>query len=195
MTDTLPQQVINGAISHMNDDHKHNLLDYAKRLAGCDWAEEVEMTAIDGLGFDMLVTGNGREEIKRLTFPHPVSDAKGLRMALVEMAQGDVDGDGDDDEEADGIQQTANAHVATDKGSRYMKALCNHFDRKATAGYTETAGHITFAFGKADIEVVDKGLHILVSAENSELLERTKSVIGSHLIRFGQKDELVVHWK
>ena len=86
-TKELPPQVIAGAIEHMNADHQHNLLDYARVLAGCDWAETAEMSALDANGFELRVRGNSREETHRLEFPEPVSDAKSLRMTMVALAQ------------------------------------------------------------------------------------------------------------
>ena len=187
ITEVLPKDVINGAITHMNEDHQHNLLDYAQRYGKCNWAQSAEMTALDGGGFDLMIVGEGREEIKRIPFPKPVSSGAELRETLVQMAM-EASGSGSS------IATAASAVVATQKGSRYMKALCNHFDRKAEATYSDTTGHVKFAFGEADFEVNDSAIHIEVRAESGEMLERTKYVVGDHLVRFGQKDELEVEW-
>lgn len=75
------------AIRHMNADHAHNLLDYARVLAGQTWAEEAEMTALDKTGFDLVVRGAGRIQKVRLPFEPPLTHTNQLRPALVALAQ------------------------------------------------------------------------------------------------------------
>ena len=187
ITELLPEDVVIGAITHMNQDHRHNLLDYAQKFGKCDWAQSAEMTALDGGGFDLMVVGEEREEIKRIPFPNPVTNGQELREMLINMAMEAGASETDDVTQASAI-------VATEKGSRYMKALCNHFDRKADASYNDTTGHVKFAFGEADFQVTDSAIQIEVRAESGAMLERTKHVVGDHLVRFGQKDELTVEW-
>jgi len=88
----------------------------------------------------------------------------------------------------------AQAIVETKKSSRYMKALCNHFDRKATASYDNDVGSITLSSGKCALIALPERLQINVVAKNEDNLEQIKRVIATHLVRFGQKDELSVHW-
>lgn len=76
-----------GAIRHMNEDHSHNLLDYARVLAGLPWAEEAEMTDLDQFGFDLVVRGGGRIHHVRLPFEPPLTSADQLRPALIVLAQ------------------------------------------------------------------------------------------------------------
>ncbi len=63
----LPATLVAQAIQHMNEDHAHNLLDYAHNLAGITWAEDVEMTTLDPRGFDLVVRGAGA--CRRCTSP------------------------------------------------------------------------------------------------------------------------------
>ena len=88
----------------------------------------------------------------------------------------------------------AKAEVTTLKASRYMKALCNHFDRKAKASYDDVDGQIEFSFGNCNLKAADDLLFVTATAHNSDQLERTKQVVASHLVKFGQKDELHVEW-
>jgi len=83
----LPAALVARAIQHMNEDHAHNLLDYAHNLAGITWAEEVEMTALDYTGFDLVVRGGGRLQPVRIPFDPPLTAAEQLRPALVALAQ------------------------------------------------------------------------------------------------------------
>jgi len=82
----LPRSTVEGAIRHMNEDHAHNLLDYARGLAGLSWAEEVEMTGLDAAGFDLTVRGAGRIQHVRIPFDPPLTQADQLRPALVDLA-------------------------------------------------------------------------------------------------------------
>ncbi|MEM7125935.1 MAG: DUF2470 domain-containing protein [Chloroflexota bacterium] len=82
----LPDDVIERAIEHMNEDHAHNLLDYAQVLADLSWAEGVEMSELDFEGFELIVHGEGRVQQVRIDFDKPLTDASELRPALVELA-------------------------------------------------------------------------------------------------------------
>lgn len=94
----------------------------------------------------------------------------------------------------DGIQRVATAHVETAKASRYLKALCNHFDRKAVATYDDENGCVQFPFGHCDLHAKEDALLITITADSETRFNRTKYVVADHLIRFGSKEELHVIW-
>ena len=49
--------------------------------------------------------------------------------------------------------------------------------------------------GTCELDATQPGvLNMRVSAEDAAALERTQQVIGSHLERFGRRDELSVSW-
>ena len=75
------------AMEHMNEDHKDNLLDYAKAFLKLDWAEDVEMLNLDRYGFDLNVLGQGQLAQKRLSFAKTLEDAKELRPIMVSLAE------------------------------------------------------------------------------------------------------------
>lgn len=183
----LSEEIVAGAIEHMNRDHQNSLLACARRLVGLPWARTATLMALDARGFDLLVgDGNGRQETHRIQFPQLVADAAALRMAFMQLA--------DQADPADGIQRIATAHVATPKASRYLKALCNHFDRKANAHYDDTSGQIQFPFGECTLEVIDDALLIQVVSESETMFTRVKHVVADHLVRFAVKEELTVNW-
>lgn len=93
-----------------------------------------------------------------------------------------------------GAAHAATARVETAKASRYLKALCNHFNRKVSAAYTDDHGQVRFPFGECTMQVAGGYLELRVSAESEEMLARTRHVVGDHLVRFGSKEELVVDW-
>lgn len=70
-----------GAIAHMNADHRDAVALYATRLAGepaADW----RVSGIDPEGIDLLAG----DRSARVSFPHRVSDSVALRQTLVALA-------------------------------------------------------------------------------------------------------------
>ena len=86
------------------------------------------------------------------------------------------------------------AEVATDKPVAYMRQLCKHFGHKLDASFGEDSGYIQFDFGRCDLHASDGTLKLEVTASDAESHERMERVIGSHLERFGRRDELSVSW-
>jgi hypothetical protein len=89
---------------------------------------------------------------------------------------------------------TARADVATDTPERYAKQLVSHLSRKTeftTEGATSTA---PIAGGTGVIEIGDGVLTLLAEAPDGETLARVQDVLGRHLERFGQRNELTVVW-
>ncbi|MBV9605873.1 MAG: DUF2218 domain-containing protein [Solirubrobacterales bacterium] len=84
--------------------------------------------------------------------------------------------------------------MATDKPVAYMRQLCKHFGHKVDASFGEDSGYIQFEFGRCDLHASERTLSLEVSAANAESHERMEQVIGSHLERFGRRDELSVAW-
>jgi uncharacterized protein len=91
-------------------------------------------------------------------------------------------------------QIKSRAEVATDKPVPYMRQLCKHFGHKVDASFGEDSGYIQFEFGRCELRTSEGLLSLEVSAADAESLERMERVIGSHLERFGRRDELTVAW-
>ncbi|CAM3419492.1 DUF2218 domain-containing protein [Stackebrandtia soli] len=89
---------------------------------------------------------------------------------------------------------TSVASVATDRGGRYIKQLCSHFNQKADSTFDEKTGHTVFAFGEARMTAESETLELQVSAESEELLGRVEYVVADHLERFAKRDQLTVTW-
>jgi len=89
---------------------------------------------------------------------------------------------------------TAHSTVETEKASRYLKALCNHFDRKVTATYDDNHGDVQFGFGSCQMDADAQTLSIHVQADNDENFARVKFVVADHLERFSGDDALKVEW-
>jgi uncharacterized protein len=89
----------------------------------------------------------------------------------------------------------ARADVPTDAPARYAKQLVSHLGRRvawATEGEVSTA---EIAGGIGVVEVGDGVLHLRAQAADTDTLERVQDVLGRHLERFGQRNELVVTWQ
>ena len=89
---------------------------------------------------------------------------------------------------------TARADVPTDAPARYAKQLVSHLGRKVeftVEGETSTA---VIAGGTGVIEVGDGVITLRAEAPDAETLDRVQDVLGRHLERFGQRNELTVVW-
>ena len=87
------------------------------------------------------------------------------------------------------------AEVATDKPVPYMRQLCKHFGHRTEATFGEDSGYIQFEFGRCELQARDGTLALEAIASDAESHARLEKVIGSHLERFGRRDELRVEWR
>lgn len=89
----------------------------------------------------------------------------------------------------------AQTRIQTDRASRYLKALCNHFSRKVSAQYSDNEGVVQFGFADCEMVADDHSLKITVEADNTENFERVKYIIHEHLQQFTSDNNLVVIWE
>ncbi len=88
----------------------------------------------------------------------------------------------------------ARADVPTATPARYAKQLVSHLGRRATwatDGDTTTA---ELAGGTGTVVVGDGVLTLIAQAPDAASLARVQHVLGSHLERFGQRNQLTVIW-
>ncbi|MDH6438339.1 hypothetical protein M2158_006880 [Streptomyces sp. SAI-144] len=88
------------------------------------------------------------------------------------------------------------ARVATDRPHRYGKQLASHLGRRSRTTWDEESGEGSLLFqngGKGSLTATEDALLLTLETE-SEHLDLLEGVVGSHLVRFGSKDELVVEW-
>ena len=86
------------------------------------------------------------------------------------------------------------AEVATDRPSPYLLQLAKHFRHKLDVTFDAERGTIPFEFGRAELSTAEGVLVLEALADSREGLERVEQVVGSHLERFGRRDELAVRW-
>jgi hypothetical protein len=90
---------------------------------------------------------------------------------------------------------TSTAQVATAKPTPYMKQLCKHFGHKNEVAFDDVRGEIHLSSGVCALDASAPAQLVLsATAADAESLERLTHVIGSHLERFGTRDELAVSW-
>jgi len=89
---------------------------------------------------------------------------------------------------------SSRADVATETPDRYAKQLVSHLGRRVefTTEGPESSARIGDGTGR--VVVGDGVLTLLASGEHEEGLARVEHVLGSHLERFGARNELVVRW-
>jgi hypothetical protein len=90
------------------------------------------------------------------------------------------------------------ATVATARAPRYGKQLVSHLGRRSLGVWDETT-----ASGTLDMN--DNAAHVTLTSTPQALLLEIRSadadaatyedVVGRHLVRFGERDELTVSWE
>ncbi|MCZ2849847.1 DUF2218 domain-containing protein [Modestobacter sp. VKM Ac-2978] len=90
---------------------------------------------------------------------------------------------------------TARADVATASPERYAKQLAAHLGRRSEIRQEPDGIRIVLDAGDCLLRSREETLELLATAPGTEELERVQSVVGSHLERFGARNELEVVWR
>jgi uncharacterized protein len=89
---------------------------------------------------------------------------------------------------------SATAAVATATPARYAKQLASHFGRRCEVVEEADGMRIVFGDGDCLVQPREDTLDLRVSAPSQPEVDRLSQVVGSHLERFGQRNELQVSW-
>ena len=89
---------------------------------------------------------------------------------------------------------TTRADVPTDVPERYAKQLVSHLGRRVEFSVDGPRSTAAIAGGTGIVEVGDGVLTLRAQAPDAATLDRVQDVLGRHLERFGQRNELVVVW-
>jgi hypothetical protein len=89
----------------------------------------------------------------------------------------------------------ATAYVATASADRYAKQLASHLGRRAEVREAADGTVIVLANGECRLVSQPDTLELHASGPTREDLERVMEVVGTHLERFGQRNELTVVWE
>jgi hypothetical protein len=87
------------------------------------------------------------------------------------------------------------ADVVTSTPERYAKQLVSHLGRKVTFDIDGPTSTVQLGGATGQVVVGDGVITLLASGTDSEGVERVEHVLGSHLERFGTRDELSVTWE
>jgi hypothetical protein len=90
---------------------------------------------------------------------------------------------------------SSHADVPTGTPARYAKQLVSHLGRRLewkVDGDTATAG---IGSGVGTVIAGEGVLTLVAEAPDESTLTTIEHVLGSHLERFGQRQELAVHWQ
>jgi hypothetical protein len=90
---------------------------------------------------------------------------------------------------------TSRAAVATDVPARYAKQLVSHLGRKIEFVEDDDTWTATVNGAVAGITVGDDVLVLTAEAPDADGLALVEHALGSHLERFGQRNELTVTWQ
>lgn len=98
---------------------------------------------------------------------------------------------------AESLPVRQRAVVATDRPARYIKQLGSHMGRKLGTAELPDGLRLTFNRdgifrGYGDLREAEGALIMEVRAENDELAAGLADVLDRHMVRFGERDELVV---
>jgi uncharacterized protein len=89
---------------------------------------------------------------------------------------------------------TSSALVATDRPARYAKQLAAHLGRRSEIREEGDNIRIVLTSGECLLSPRDDVLRMDATAADEESLAVVTDVVGRHLERFGQRDELQVSW-
>ena len=91
---------------------------------------------------------------------------------------------------------TSTATVATDRAPRYGKQLVSHLGRRSVGNWDETTGSGTLDMnGVAHVTFTSTPEALVMQiAGAGDDVATYEDVVGRHLVRFGERDELHVSW-
>jgi hypothetical protein len=87
------------------------------------------------------------------------------------------------------------ATVQTATPERYAKQLASHLGHKLEVRPEEAGDRLVFGAGSCLLEPRADVLVLSAVADDPDALEQVQRVVGSHLERFGQRNELTVSWE
>lgn len=109
------------------------------------------------------------------------------------------------------------AHVQTERPSRYLVQLCRHVDQMGRnlfhrprshftgaahappevqhVEWSETHGTVTFGWGRCTMQTAPDLLTLRAEATDEENLRRIQDLVAGRLERIGRRDHLTVIWQ
>ncbi|WP_263655045.1 DUF2218 domain-containing protein [Nonomuraea aurantiaca] len=112
--------------------------------------------------------------------------------------------------------QSAEAHITTDRASRYLVQLCRHAGqmghglpadrghgphpggdrpKDVQTEWSATEGTISLDWGICTLRATPEGLTLRVEAVDEDRLQRIQAILTRNLTRMGRRDALTVDWR
>jgi hypothetical protein len=96
----------------------------------------------------------------------------------------------------DDRRPSSTARVATEVPARYAKQLASHLGRRAEVEELSGGGYRLSLGGGTGVLTPEEGRLVMrAEAGDAETLAIVQDVLGRHLERFGQRNELRVTWE
>ncbi|CAN5696589.1 hypothetical protein BH10ACT9_BH10ACT9_00870 [soil metagenome] len=92
---------------------------------------------------------------------------------------------------------TSTASVTTTRGRRYGKQLVSHLGRRSVGKWDDTtdSGTLDMSGDAAHVTLTSTPEALILEIRSSDADMATyEDVVGRHLLRFGDRDELQVQW-
>lgn len=180
-------QAAQSLAEYLNNELPAAVLAVCRTAFDASWATAARVESLDAAGVTVALRDEqGRTTTDHVPFAAPAADAGELRRRLMELV--------DRADQPDGVARHAWARVPTPNALRYLKALCNHFNRKVAASAEDNAGNVRFPFGECEMRAEDGVLTLHVTSDSDVRFARLRHVVADHLVRFAQKEELSVDW-
>lgn len=84
--------------------------------------------------------------------------------------------------------QTAHSSLKTAHASRYLQQLCKHFSHKVSVEFDAHEGRADLPAGPVVLTAGATALSIQVTSDDADSLNRAKSVVEDHLLRFAFRE-------
>ncbi|MFD9667119.1 DUF2218 domain-containing protein [Rhodococcus sp. NPDC059968] len=84
--------------------------------------------------------------------------------------------------------------MATESALRYSKQLAMHLGHRGEFHAEVLGPRIVLSMGSCLLIPHEASLELRAEAETAEQLQQLEQVVGSHLERFGRRDDLTVQW-
>ena len=89
----------------------------------------------------------------------------------------------------------AAGRAQTPSASRYLQQLCKHWSRKGKAEFDASKGSVVFHNGnQISLKASSEDLVISATIGKDGDIERWKTVIEEHLVRFAFREEFKIDW-
>ena len=80
------------------------------------------------------------------------------------------------------------------KAPGYFDSLCKHFARKVSVTQEAGHAHVLFPMGQCNMSVDGQLMRFSCSADDESALDAVKTIISTHVVRFGELKDAQVDW-